>query len=123
MNELPTEMVLAVLEWLDARGLFSAQRVCRLWRILCAKNRWKALWRDAYHRTWPPPLLALQDVPNEPIFWWALCRNRLTLERYSIPLLLSCFVHWALHQLVAGRGADEAVCHVYREKVTARCRW
>ncbi len=90
MNELPTEMVLAVLQWLDVRGLCSTQLVCRSWRSL--SNNPTVLWRCAYLRTWPPPLAGAQEllVPNKAqgeINWKRLCRQRVALERYSIPLI------------------------------------
>lgn len=55
MNELPPEMVQAVLQWVEAHDMLSVQLVCRLWHQVTKQDH-QALWRNVYLSTWPPPL-------------------------------------------------------------------
>ena len=55
MNELPSEMVQAVLQWTKAHDMLSVQLVCRRWHEVTKLDQ-QALWRNVYLYTWPPPL-------------------------------------------------------------------
>ncbi|ELR18354.1 Fbox domain containing protein [Acanthamoeba castellanii str. Neff] len=77
MDELPGEMVVAVLGWVEVLDLVASHQVCRRWRHLLSASGGGGLWRRSYLRTWPPPLSsaahhAVIATAAQPIDWRAL---------------------------------------------------
>ncbi len=88
MDELPGEMVVAVLGWVEAPDLVSSHLVCRRWRhLLSAHLGSGGPWHRSYLRTWPPPLSSAADRAGiasaaHSIDWRALCLQRIGLLRH-----------------------------------------
>ena len=121
MDELPGEMVVAVLGWVEAPDLVASHQVCRRWHHLLSAHlgasAGSGLWRGSYLRTWPPPLSsaahhAVIATAAHSIDWRALCLQRIGLLRHCTlppPPVSSSFSDASCHlrSLCAAGAADQ----------------